>query len=84
MGVEYKKNGQVMDHFPSSEQDFEGIEVEYITLPGWKCSIADCRSFEELPVNAQNYVQTIEQRLGGTPVRWIGVGQARDAIITRH
>merc|ERR1711997_278726 len=38
IGVAYKKNGKAMDHFPSSEQDFEGIEVEYVTLPGWKSS----------------------------------------------
>jgi len=82
IGVSYKKNGKAMDHFPSSEQDFEGIEVEYVTLPGWKSSISECRSFEELPQNAQTYVTTIEGYLG-KPVRWIGVGQARAAIIER-
>ena len=64
-------------------QDFEGIEVEYVTLPGWKSSISECRSFEELRQNAQTYVTTIEGYLG-KPVRWIGVGQARAAIIERN
>jgi len=83
IGVNYKKKGQVVDHFPSSEQEFEGIEVEYITLPGWKTPISGCRTFEELPPNAQDYVRKIEESMG-KPVRWIGVGQARDAIITRY
>jgi len=83
IGVAYKRNGSEVDHFPSSEQDFEGIEVEYITLAGWKTSIRDCRSFEALPTNAQNYVRKIEECLAGTPIRWIGVGQERAAIITR-
>merc|ERR1712136_701402 len=39
IGVSYLKNGEKMDHYPSSVKQFEGIEVEYITLPGWKTSI---------------------------------------------
>jgi len=81
IGVTYKKNGVAMDHFPSSEQDFENIEVDYVTLPGWKSPISDCRQFEDLPENAKNYVAKIESLIG-KPIRWIGVGQARAAIIT--
>ena len=63
-------------------QDFDNIEVEYVTLPGWKSPIGDCRTFKDLPENAKKYVQTIETHLG-KPIRWIGVGQARAAIIER-
>ena len=72
-----------MDHFPESEQDFEGIEVEYLTLPGWKTSISDCKTFKELPLEAQTYVKKVEE-LVGVFVRWIGTGQGRDAIIERQ
>jgi len=82
IGVAYKKNGSVMDHFPSSEQDFDNIEVEYVTLPGWKSPISDFRTYEELPINAKKYVERIEAYLG-KPIRWIGVGQARAAIIEK-
>ena len=58
------------------------MTVEYLTLPGWKSDISGCRKFGELPQNAQNYVLKIEELLG-LPVRWIGVGQARDAIVER-
>jgi adenylosuccinate synthase len=61
-------------------QDYEGVDVEYITLNGWKTPICDVRKFEDLPEQAKNYVREIE-RLLGVPVWWIGVGQARDAII---
>ncbi len=80
IGVEYVKDGKTLDHFPSSEQDYEGVEVKYITLPGWKTPICDFRKFEDLPEEAKNYVREIE-RLLGVPVWWIGVGQARDAVI---
>lgn len=82
IGVEYVKDGQRLDYYPSSEFQFEGVEVEYITVPGWKTSICECRRFEDLPENAQNYVLKIEE-LVGVPVRWVGVGQARDAMILR-
>jgi adenylosuccinate synthase len=54
--------------------------VDYISLPGWNEPICDCRKFEDLPEAAQNYVREIE-RLLEVPVWWIGVGQARDAMI---
>lgn len=82
IGINYLKNGQIMKHYPSSEQDFEGVSVEYVTLPGWKQDISKCRVFEEMPANAQNYVLKIEEILG-VPVWWIGVGQARDAMVHR-
>lgn len=57
--------------------------MSYITVPGWQTPITECRSFDQLPENAQLYVKKIEELLK-VHVRWIGVGQARDAIITRE
>ena len=82
IGVNYIKNGEIMKHYPSSEQDYEGVEVAYETLPGWKTDISKIRKFEDLPGNAQNYVLRIEELLG-VPVWWIGVGQARSAMVDR-
>lgn len=71
IGVGYLKNGKELSHFPSSIQEFEGIQVEYITLPGWNPStIAQCKTFESLPPNAQAYVNKIQQLLE-IPVKWI-------------
>merc|ERR1711894_87704 len=82
VGINYKKHEKPMEHFPSCEQEFEGVSVEYTTLPGWKASIAKCTKFENLPENAKLYVKTIEEHLQ-IPVKWIGVGPSRDAIIER-
>lgn len=56
------------------------VKVEYETLPGWMTDISKCRSFSDLPLNAQRYVQRVEELLG-VKIRWIGVGAARDAMI---
>ena len=88
IGTTYQKKNrdtgklEAMQHFPSSEQDFEGIEVEYITLPGWRKNTSGCRKFEDLPIEAQEYTKKIEE-LVGVYIRWIGVGQGRDDIIDR-
>ena len=88
IGISYRKKDNIsgefvtMKHFPSSAQDFEGIEVEYITLPGWSKNTSSCKHFDDLPIQAQEYVQKIED-LVGVEIRWIGVGQGRDDIIER-
>jgi adenylosuccinate synthase len=58
------------------------VETVYKTVPGWQEDISKARSFEELPVNAQNYVKMIEEA-SGVPVKWIGVGPEREATIRR-
>ena len=45
----------------ASVEVLDEVEVEYISLPGWMTSIENCRTFSELPVNAQSYVRKIEE-----------------------
>lgn len=42
----------------------EDIEVEYETLPGWQTDISAVRRWEDLPANAQAYIQRIEDLVG--------------------
>jgi len=82
IGVDYVKNGKKLDYYPSSANQFIGVEVEYVTMAGWKQDISACRKFEDLPDNAKTYVKKIEELLG-VSVRWVGVGQSRDSMIFR-
>jgi adenylosuccinate synthase len=61
----------------------DSVETVYETFPGWREDISQARSFEQLPANAQAYVQLIEEA-AGVPVRWIGVGPERAATIHRY
>lgn len=60
----------------------EKVQPVYKTVAGWKEDISKATSFDELPVNAQNYVKMIEESVGA-PVKWIGVGPEREATIRR-
>ncbi|XP_075982547.1 adenylosuccinate synthetase [Anticarsia gemmatalis] len=83
VGVGYKLNGKKIEYFPSSMAELGRVEVEYVTMPGWQCSIEDCRNLEKLPEAAKNYVKAIEDFLQ-IPVKFIGVGPGRDSIISAH
>jgi adenylosuccinate synthase len=82
IGVAYvdKTSGEKLEEFPACEEEFSQITVEYLTMPGWICSTENARTFGELPTNAQAYVRKIEE-LMEVPVKWIGVGSQRDAVI---
>ncbi|XP_055333241.1 adenylosuccinate synthetase-like [Paramacrobiotus metropolitanus] len=83
VGVTYKYNGKPLDSFPAELDLLEKVEVEYVKMKGWKKDISGARKFEELPPEAQEYISLVE-KVVGVPVRWIGVGKHRDAIIFRE
>ncbi|KAI9206665.1 putative ADE12-adenylosuccinate synthetase [Polychytrium aggregatum] len=83
VAVAYHYEGKKLDSFPADLTLLSKVDVEYITLPGWKQDISACRTFEALPLNAQLYIKKVEEILE-TPVEWIGVGPARDAMIRRQ
>lgn len=45
----------------ASALEVANLDVKYVTLPGWKQSIAKCRKFSDLPAEAQAYVRKIEE-----------------------
>ena len=45
----------------ASVEVLDEVEVDYITLPGWMTSIEHCRTFDQLPANAQAYIRKIEE-----------------------
>uniref|UniRef100_A0A665XD40 Adenylosuccinate synthetase n=1 Tax=Echeneis naucrates TaxID=173247 RepID=A0A665XD40_ECHNA len=80
VGVAYKVDGQPLPSFPANMDVLTRVSVEYETLPGWCCSTEAARSFEDLPPQAQKYIQFIENFLQ-VPVKWVGVGKSRESMI---
>lgn len=83
VGVGYKLNGESLKSPPARAADWDVIEVEYKTFPGWLCKTSDIRKFEDLPETCQTYVKFIEDFVG-VPIKFIGVGQSREALIVRQ
>ena len=79
--VAYDVNGVRVTDFPSGEAlNAAKPVIEY--LDGWKTSTAECRKYEELPLNARKYIEYIERAVGAK-IKYISVGAERDAIIIK-
>ena len=76
----YKLDGKEIYGLPATVKDIERCEPVYEELPGWKEDITHVKSFEELPVNCQNYIRKIEE-LVHCPVRMFSVGPDREQTV---
>lgn len=79
----YKMGDKIINHFPASLDDLGKCEPIYETLPGWTEDITGVTNFEDLPVNAQNYVKKIEEVVG-VPAKIVSIGPKRSQTIIRE
>jgi adenylosuccinate synthase len=81
--VAYDVDGERCDDMPMTQTGFHHAKPIYEYLDGWWEDISECRSFDELPKNAQAYVHRIEE-LAGTRISVVGVGPGRDQNVVIH
>ncbi|QCR18329.1 adenylosuccinate synthase [Agrococcus sp. SGAir0287] len=81
--VAYDVDGVRHDEMPVSQTDVHHATPIYEEFPGWSEDISGCRTFEDLPRNAQDYVLALEA-MSGSRISAIGVGPDREAIVVRH
>ena len=81
--VAYEIDGERVEQMPVNQSDVHHAKPIYEYLDGWWEDITHCRTFEELPANAQAYVLRAEELIGAR-VSAIGVGPGREEIIQRH
>ena len=79
MCIGYDIDGEITENFPIN-CTLDKAKPVYITLPGWSEDITKARKFEELPINAQNYITKI-QDLCGVKISYVSVGPKREALI---
>ena len=76
--VAYRKsNGEEISHYPASLVELGQCEPVYEELPGWTEDITGCRTLEELPIEAQNYVRRVSE-LVGVKISTFSVGPDRN------
>ena len=78
--VAYEIDGKRVEEVPSNQSDFHHAKPIYEYLDGWKEDISGCKTFAQLPINAQKYVEFLED-ISGAPMSAIGVGPGRDQTI---
>ncbi|MYU93572.1 adenylosuccinate synthase [Ligilactobacillus salivarius] len=73
----YELNGEKIYHYPASLKELSACKPVYETLPCWKEDITNCKTLEDLPENARNYIHRI-QDLVGVKVSTFSVGPDRE------
>jgi adenylosuccinate synthase len=80
IAVAYECDGKRLERFPADAARLARCKPIYETLPGWKCDITGARSFDDLPLAAQHYVEQVALRMG-VRVSIVSVGPDREQTI---
>jgi adenylosuccinate synthase len=78
--VGYEIDGVRHDEMPMTQSEYHHAKPIYEFFEGWEQDISKCRSYDELPSNAQAYVRALEE-MSGTPFWAVGVGPGREETI---
>jgi adenylosuccinate synthase len=82
VAVAYDSLGERFEEFPRQQRVLYNCHPVYEDLPGWNSDISGIRKFDDLPKEARQYIEYVEETIG-IPVTMIGVGPAREAIVLR-
>lgn len=80
--VAYDCNGTITEDFSTNLEILASAKPVYQEFEGGFGDIADCQDFEALPQQAKDYIRFIEEYIG-IPVKFVGTGADRDAMIVR-
>ena len=78
----YTIQGKPLPYFRADVETLAEVEPVYETMPGWHANLSTCKTFDELPQEAKNYVHRLEQ-LVGVPISMVSVGPDRTATLMR-
>ncbi|MFB9658953.1 adenylosuccinate synthase [Glycomyces mayteni] len=81
--VAYEVDGERVEEMPMTQTGVHHAKPVYEYHDGWFEDISACRKFDELPRNAQTYIERLEE-LCGARVSVVGVGPGREENIIRH
>jgi len=80
----YHLDGKIVDMLPVGADDVARCKPIYETLPGWTENTFGVNRWEDLPLNARNYLKRLEI-LCEVPVDIVSTGPERDeTIVLRH
>lgn len=83
IATKYKtEDGKIIDYFTSSTTKLYDYTPIYEELKGWDKDISHARSYDELPQNAKEYIEFIENYLG-IPIYLVSVGPERSQNIIK-
>jgi len=80
--VGYELEGQTIDYFPGSVAALTKCRPVYEELSGWQAPTTEIRSYDQLPLEARQYIARLEELIS-CPVSLICVGPERQQTIQK-
>ncbi len=78
----YMLDGEPIDYLPTASDAQARVEPVYESMPGWSGTTVGARKWDDLPVEAQAYLERI-QTLVGVPVAVVSTSPEREDTILR-
>ena len=76
----YEIDGEKHDYPPADRDAWDRITPIYESLPGWQSDTSKCATWDELPAQAQSYLNRLAE-LAGAPIAYVGIGPGRNQTI---
>jgi adenylosuccinate synthase len=83
IAVAYLRDGKEYRDLPDGPFNLDTFTPDYKRLHGWEVDLWDSRHWTDLPLQAQDFIRSIEE-LADTPVSTISVGPEREQVIRRE
>ena len=77
------EDGRTLTTLPASSVVMGKVKPVYEEVEGWRAPTAQCRTWEDLPRGAQDYIRRIESLIK-IPIDIVSVGPERDQAIIVH
>ena len=78
--IGYELGGQRLEEFPSMSETLEKVRPLYRTFPGWKQSTFGLTEYADLPKEAREYLEFIQDEIG-VEISVVSTGPKRDQSI---
>jgi len=76
----YEINGKKLNSFPTSVNQMMQVKPIFEILPGWQTDISNAKNYNELPIEAKNYLSFIAEQ-SGFEIGIVSVGPRRSQTI---
>ncbi len=81
--VGYELDGKRMYSPHAVAEVYGRVKPIYESMPGWQADTSGLTEYNELPTNAQRYLDRLEEVLGA-PVVMVGLGPSREQLLWRR
>ncbi len=78
--VAYEIDGVITEEFPANIIDQEKAKPVYEYVEGFNCDISECRTINDLPKAAIDYIHYLEEKIN-CPIKYVSVGASREAYL---